>query len=265
MDRGGGELTPLRALVAAALLAAAVEMPAEAQIRVSPRPLPRPPRFRVAINAGIQDVKPFTETQTFDQYFEQASFTLTRTMERPVFYDGSISVGVWKRLHVIGAFSFLTNTGPGELTASVPHPLMFSTPRSVTGEVSQVQRREMGYHIDLGWRVAPTPNLEFTVFGGPSIFVADQVLVTGLRLGLANEVYPFDTLAFPAVDTESQTQTVTGYNAGVDMTWRFTRRFGLGVLLRYAVGKKDFTPPGGQPIEVEVGGLQAGGGLRVVF
>ncbi len=255
----------LRALIAAALLVAAVEIPAEAQIRVAPRPFPRPPRFRVAMNAGVQDIQEFTETQTFDEYFEQGSFTLTRPMERPVFYDGSIGVTVWRRLEVIGAFSFLTNTGPGELTASVPHPLTFNKPRSVTGEVSTVQRREMGYHIDLGWRVTATPNLEFTAFGGPSIFVADQVLVTGLRLGLANEVYPFDTLAFPAVDTESQTQTVIGYNAGVDMTWRFTRTFGLGLLLRYTAGKKDFTPPDGQPIEIEVGGLQAGGGLRVIF
>ena len=135
----------LRALIAAALLVAAVEIPAEAQIRVAPRPFPRPPRFRVAMNAGVQDIQEFTETQTFDEYFEQGSFTLTRPMERPVFYDGSIGVTVWRRLEVIGAFSFLTNTGPGELTASVPHPLTFNKPRSVTGEVSTVQRREMGY------------------------------------------------------------------------------------------------------------------------
>lgn len=254
-----------RVLVAAALLVAAMEITAEAQMRVAPRPFPRPPRIRLGINAGVQDIKPFTETQTFDQYFEQGSFTLTRQMNRPVFYDGSIGVTVWRRLEVIGAFSFLTNTGPGELTASVPHPLMFNKPRSVTGEVATVQRREMGYHIDLGWRITATPNLEFTAFGGPSLFVADQVLVTGLRVGLANEVFPFDALAFPAVDTESQTQTVTGYNAGVDMTWRFNRKFGVGLLLRYAAGKKDFTPPDGQPIEVEVGGLQAGGGVRVMF
>ena len=56
-----------------------------------------------------------------------------------------------------------------------------------------------------------------------------------------------------------------GYNAGVDMTWRFADHIGVGALLRYAAGKKDFEPTGGTPVEVNVGGLQAGGGLRVAF
>ncbi len=56
-----------------------------------------------------------------------------------------------------------------------------------------------------------------------------------------------------------------GYNAGVDMTWRFADNFGVGLLVRYSNGKKEFTPTGAQPVEVTVGGLHAGGGLRVLF
>ena len=89
--------------------------------------------------------------------------------------------------------------------------------------------------------------------------------MTKLNVTLANEVYPYDTLAFPSVSTETIKDKVSGYNAGVDMAWMFSKHIGLGALIRYTHGTKDFTPTGGQPVKIEVGGLNAGGGLRVVF
>ena len=43
-------------------------------------------------------------------------------------------------------------------------------------------------------------------------------------LSLDKEVFPFDELAFPGVETETLRENVMGYNAGVDMTWRFTQQ-----------------------------------------
>lgn len=260
-----------RVLLLAAALVGAADVAAEAQIRVLPtvRRLPMRPRqsrFYIAANVGYQDIEPFVQEQTFDQYFEQGSFELNRTLTQPIFFDAAVGVEVWRRLQVIAAFSFLANTGSGGLTASVPHPLQFNKHRSTEGEVAQVQRREMGYHFGAGWRVTTTPTLDVTVFAGPSIFMVDQVMVTGLQLGLANEVFPFDELAFPAVNTDSLTETATGYHAGVDTTWRFTRRFGVGLLLRYASARKNFSAtPGGPATEVNIGGLHAAGGLRLKF
>ena len=84
-------------------------------------------------------------------------------------------------------------------------------------------------------------------------------------LSLEKEVFPFDELAFPGAQTQTVRENVLGYNAGVDMTWRFSQNVGVGLLLRYSNGKKAFTPTGAQPVEVTVGGLHAGGGLRVLF
>jgi hypothetical protein len=261
-----------RVLLLAAALVTAADMAAEAQIRVPPttvRRLParrRPPRNFAAVNVGYQDIKPFVQTQTFDQYFEQGTFELNRKLAQPIFYDATVGVEVWRRLQVMTAFSFLTNTGPSDLTASVPHPLQFNRPRSTSGEVARVQRREIGYHFGAGWRVTTVPSLDFTVFAGPSIFAVDQVMVTALAITLAQETFPFDTLAFPSVNTNSITETAFGYHAGVDTTWRFTRRFGVGLLLRYSNARKDFAATAGGPItEIDIGGLHAGGGLRVNF
>jgi hypothetical protein len=49
------------------------------------------------------------------------------------------------------------------------------------------------------------------------------------------------------------------------MTWRFNDHIGVGALVRYAAGKKDFSPSDATPVEVKVGGLHAGGGLRLIF
>ena len=223
-------------------------------------------RFRISVNVGAQSTgTTLTEQQTFQQYFEQGSFTFTRTTPQDIFYDVGAAVRVWRSLHAGLAVSVFENTGTGDIEARVPHPLQFNRPRTTTEELSGITRREVGQHIIIGWAIPAAADIDFTVFGGPSVFTTEQTFVTGLMLTLDKEVFPFDALAFPGAQTETQREHVIGYNAGVDMTWRFSAHFGVGALLRYSGGKKDFTPTGSTSVEVQVGGLQAGGGLRLAF
>jgi hypothetical protein len=223
-------------------------------------------RLRFSLNAASQSTTTtITEEQTFQQYFEQGSFTFESTRPQDVLYDGGVLVRVWRNLRAGYSVSFFETNGSGQIEASVPHPLQFNRPRTTTSELTGVTRREIGQHVTIGWTVPTTATIDFTVFGGPSIFRTEQMLVTGLTMSLGKEVFPFDELAFPGARTETQRENVTGYNVGVDMTWRFMNHIGIGALFRYAAGRKDFTPTGGVPVEVEVGGLHAGGGVRVAF
>lgn len=233
-------------------------------------------RFRISANAGQQaSTATLTQEQTFDRYFEQGSFTFERTIPKAIIYDLGATVRIWRGLHAGAAASLFDNTGPGTVTARVPHPIQFNKPRTSSGDITNTMRREIGQHVMFGWNIstAPTPRfgrtprgLDFTVFAGPSIFMAEQLFVTSLTLSLEKEVFPFDELAFPAAQTTSVRDTVIGYNAGVDMTWRFSNNVGIGMLLRYSNGAKAFTPAAGsQPVDVTVGGLHAGGGLRLMF
>jgi hypothetical protein len=232
-------------------------------------------RVRISINAGQQaSTTTLTQEQTFDRYFEQGSFTFERTVPKALIYDLGIAVRLWRGLHAGAAVSVFEKTGPGTVTVRVPHPLHFNQPRTTNGDIANADRREVGQHLMFGWNIstaagprrsAATRGLDFTLFAGPSIFVTDQLLVTNLMLSLDKEVFPFDELAFPGAQTETPRENVMGYNAGVDMTWRLRNNIGLGLLLRYSQGKKEFTPTGAQPVEVTVGGLHAGGGLRVLF
>jgi hypothetical protein len=232
-------------------------------------------RVRISINAGQQaSSTTVTQEQTFERYFEQGSFIFERPVPKAAIYDAGMTVRLWRRLYGGAALSVFDKTGTGTVTARVPHPLHFNRPRITTGDIAGVSRREFGQHFMVGWNIstAAAPRLgraprglDFTVFAGPSIFVTDQLFPTRLMLSLENEVFPFDDLTFPAAETEIVRDNVMGYNAGVDMTWRFSRHFGVGLLLRYSNGKKGFAPTGAQPVDVTVGGLHAGGGLRVLF
>jgi hypothetical protein len=227
-------------------------------------------RIRISINAGQQTSSTIlTQEQTFERYFEQGSFTFERLVPTAVTYDLGVTARLWRGLHAGAAMSmFDDKSGAGTVTARVPHPLQFNKPRTATGEILNATRREVGQHIMFGWNVETAGGLEFLLFAGPSIFATDQLVVNSLTLTLDTEVFPFDELAFPAVESETLRENVMGYNAGVDMTWRVARKIGLGLLVRYSEGKQAFTPTrptGAAPVDVTVGGLQAGGGIRLIF
>ena len=221
---------------------------------------------RLSVNIGQQATSTtVTQQGSFDQYFEQGSTTFERTIPTSVIYDLGGTIRVWRQLHAGAAVSMFETTGEGELTARVPHPLQFNKPRTTTGDIADARRREIGTHIMFGWTIPAAHGLDFLLFAGPSFFSTEQLFAKSLTLSLDKEVFPFDELAFPGAETETLRENAVGYNAGVDMTWRFADHFGVGLLLRYSHGKKAFTPAGSQPVEVTVGGLNAGGGLRVLF
>lgn len=223
-------------------------------------------RFRISMNAGQQtSTTTVKQEQTFDRYFEQGSFTFERTVPTATIFDLGVTVRLWRGLHAGAAASVFDKTGSGTVTARVPHPLQFGKPRTATGDIAGAKRREVGQHLMFGWAIPASRGLDFLLFAGPSIFATEQLFVTSLNLALDKEVFPFDELAFPGAQTETPRENVVGYNAGVDMSWRFIKKVGVGLLIRYSSGKKEFTPTGTVPVEVTVGGLHAGAGVRLAF
>jgi hypothetical protein len=254
-------------LAAVVLLGTATSAEAQLRFRVAE------PRFRVAASAGQQVTsRSFSEEQTLDQYIELGSFKFERTIPRHLFYDGGVAVRVWHRLHAGLAVSFLDDKGPAKVSAQVPHPLHFNQARTVTGDVQSVRRREIAEHLQASWTIPLASGLELTAFGGPSIFMTEQILMTKLEVSLDKEVFPYDTLSFPGASTQTLKENAIGYHAGADLAWTLSRSVGLGIrsvglgiLIRYSNAKKDFTPTGGKSVAIETGGLHAGGGLRLML
>jgi hypothetical protein len=252
--------TPKRALyiivigLAAALLLPAV--PADAQGAW-------PGRVVVSVNGGMQSsARTFSDRITRPLYLEDATFDIDYATESELFFDGGAVVRLWGNLGAGVAVSRYTDDTAATVEGSLPHPFHFNQPRSIEGETPELRRRETGTHLQIAWMAAPTDQVRFIISGGPSWIQAEQGLVTEVRY---TEAYPFDEATFTSVDRVIEKETGTGFNVGVDVIWAFSKNIGVGGLLRYTRATADVSPSEGRSIELELGGLQAGGGIRILF
>jgi opacity protein-like surface antigen len=231
------------------------------------RRVPPPPggRIRLFIDGGGQLTEStFQDKQTFQQYLETGSFEFKQAIPRRPLVDGGFAVHTWRKLYVGGTVSAMNEQSNGALKAEVPNPVLFNRPRTMTADV-RASRYEIAAHIQASWTTRATRNIELTAFGGPSIFFTQQTYVTALTVGLENETYPFDDFLFAGASTDIFDDQILGYNVGADVNWKFARQIGLGGVVRFSRGRKDFTPKDGVPFTVEVGGLHVGAGLRFIF
>jgi hypothetical protein len=97
--------------------------------------------------------------------------------------------------------------------------------------------------------------------GGPTFFQAEQSFVNDVHY---DHEYPYDTATFRGVERDNESASGVGFNASLDVAWRLSRSFGLGGVVRYSHAKLPFTPAD-RSVNVDVGGVQAGLGVRVLF
>jgi hypothetical protein len=168
-----------------------------------------------------------------------------------------------EQLGVGAAYTRGTRSGDGALTGSLPHPLVFSRPRSFTAQGGDLSRTEQAVHLQAIWWVPFTDQVDFAVSAGPSFFSVRQDL---LRSASFSEVPPlFDSVAIDEVDVGRSKAPAVGFNVGVDMTYRFTRSLGAGVLVRYTRATVDFDVTQENTVSVTAGGFQIGAGVRYRF
>ena len=99
------------------------------------------------------------------------------------------------------------------------------------------------------------------VFGGPSYFWVRQDTVTDVTF---SESYPYNEATFTGATVTRQKTQGWGYNVGVDLSYYIAEHAGVGALIRYAPATVDL-PSGAGTVQIDVGGLQAGGGVRFRF
>jgi hypothetical protein len=170
---------------------------------------------------------------------------------------------VHKNFGIGFAYSFLSSSGDARISGSLPHPEGFNPPRQFTAEASDLSHSQHAFHFQAVWYVPFTDKVDFAIFGGPSIFSVKQDLVRGVFF---TDVPPdFNTVTIDAVDVVSLKETGFGLNFGADMTYALTNNIGAGVMMRYTYGGLDFQLSDEQTAELNAGGFQIAGGLRVTF
>jgi hypothetical protein len=119
--------------------------------------------------------------------------------------------------------------------------------------------KESAFHTDLGL-VGSSGAWGYAVFGGASFFSVQSDVIERLTY---SQSYPYDTVTGVQPSSQQLKDSPVGFNVGGRLDYRFgqSRRFALGVQLRYSNAKAKLS----DTLQVDVGGLQAGGGVRLYF
>jgi len=213
----------------------------------------------ITVSGGYQaGSSGFSETFGFQQYLEQASVTTQYPKKDGPTFDVGGGFRVWRNLAAAVAVSGVSRSTDGAVTGSIPHPFHFSTGRAIEGTAG-LTRTETAVHVQAAYVVPAGRRMLVTVSGGPSFFSVKQSLVQSVQY---SESYPFDTATLASAPTTSASKSVTGFNAGLDVGYYFTRSVGVGMMVRYA-GATLALPSHDATISTKVGGFLAGGGLRL--
>lgn len=207
-----------------------------------------------------------TDTRTSIIYEESSTLTSTSTFTSGSLFDVGVGLRVWKNMTVGGAYHQEQNDTDGQLTGSIPSPIFFNRPRSITETVSGLDRKEAATHLNIGWVLPFGEKLDVLVYGGPSFFRLTQEVVGEVRC-CTEQGGAFTTVGVTPTIVERKS-SISGYNVGLDATYivwsNDSIRLGGGGFVRFtgASATIDMLTTS-QP--TDVGGVQFGFGARLRF
>jgi hypothetical protein len=230
--------------------------PARAQTRAWPE------RFWFGVSGGIQPA-----VNSFDDAFERELYQETErvTLGYPVTSGALIAASggarVWKKLMLGFGATRYNRRASATVKARLPHPFFDNQFREIEG-TTNTTRSETAAHLLIGWMLPLSDTLRLIVTAGPSVLSVGQTLVTDVQF---SETFPYDTAEFTAATTTTATRTATGFNAGADVFWMFSRRIGAGGLVQVTRARARLNAGSGRTITVDAGGAQAALGIRALF
>lgn len=221
-----------------------------------------PEKIWVSVSGGIQPAaNSFSDAFDVPLYAENEKISIDYPVKGGALIAARGGYRVWKRLAIGIGVTRYNRRAQAVVDAQLPHPFFDNQLRPIDGTTS-VTRRELGAHVLVGWMMPLTDRLRVLVTAGPSVLSVRHTLVTGVEF---TETYPYDTAAFKGATTNDATASATGFNAGADVFWMFSRRIGAGGLVQVTRARARLPAGSGRTVSVDAGGAQAAAGLRLVF
>lgn len=204
------------------------------------------------------------DSRTRTVYEEAATFNTSSTFTSGSLFDVGVGIRLWRNLTAGLAYHQEQNDTEAEITGSVPSPLFFNRPRTLSA-TEPLDRKEAATHVNIGWVVAISDKIDVMVSGGPSFFRLTQEVISDVE---HSETSATDTTVGAEFDKIEAKKSVTGFNLGVDATYIFwsndSIRVGAGGFFRYASAETEVEMlSSSQP--TKVGGTQFGLGVRLRF
>jgi len=210
------------------------------------------------VNGGGQ-----TQSRTFSTtlapvsvYGQTATAATTASVDGGPIVDFSLGYRVIPYVPYFGVafgYSKFSKSGSVAGAASVPSPIFFNQPASVSIPARGATHSERSIYVVLVGFVPLTNRIELALSFGPSFTRVEQEFITGFSV-------PAGTQNVTTV-SDTQSGTAKGVNAGADLTYMVIRRVGVGGFIRYNGGSVDLPAAS----DVKVGGFQLGAGVRLRY
>lgn len=229
-----------------------------------------PERTFVTIDVPFQaSSNEFSETLSFPDTVrktENVTFAASYGSTGGALFDAGAGVRLASSLGAGLTVSWLRRSASASFDLMVPNPLVTNRPLDLPGSVSGLTRNEVAVHFQALYAIALSKRARVMLGGGPSVFNTRQDLVRSIEF----ETSPgFTALKFDQALISTSKQTVLGFNASADITWSLAPHFGVGTVTRYSRAKVALDPGSEsgvtRRIEMHAGGLQIGGGVRLLF
>jgi hypothetical protein len=204
---------------------------------------------------------PFSKRTTFQIFHETATFSAVYPAGTSPALAGGLAVRLWKSVSIGAMVTRVQTRTDAAVEGEIPHPFFFERHRPISGTAEQIRREERAAHLQLRIIIPVTRRFDLSVFGGPSRWRIEQDRIASIDY--ASE-YPFDTARLTGVVLNTVTGMTWGYNAGIDASLYLTNHIGVGGLLLVATANPDEDPTA-TTADTRIGGLRAGGGIRVRF
>jgi len=218
-------------------------------------PSPSTSKFFVFVDVGGQlQSRTLDMSSTQTVYEEPASLNASVPIGKGVVPDFGGGYRVWGNVFVGLTVSFFNDTGDAAYTASIPDPLFFGRPKTVTGTLTGLKHSEVAYLPELIYSRPVSDKMDIVGKIGPAIINLSQDSISGF-------IVPAGTQDL-IINTTSQSGTGAGFNASIGVNYNLTGRYAVGGYLRYAGASVELD---GVPDKQDVGGAQVGAGLRVNF
>jgi hypothetical protein len=229
-----------------------------------------PQRTFVTIDVPFQPLNnDFSESLSFVDTLrktENVTFVAGYESTRGALVDAGAGVRLAHNFGVGLTASWFQRSGSGSFDLKVPNPLVASKPLDLAGSISGLKRDELGLHIQALYALALGKNGRVMLAGGPTVFNTTQDLVRSIEF---DTLPGFTSLKFDQALITEVKQTVVGFNVSADITWVLASHLGVGTVTRYSRAKVTLDPGAesgvSRAIEMHAGGLQIGGGIRLLF
>ena len=249
-------MNALPAVLALAALTLAAPPPADAQTADPPR------RVHIWLHGGfVPGASEFTGTQTFTEFAEQGRIDTQYHQDAGPVFEIGVGFRLRRRLGLAAAGSFGRRDGTGSFTATLPHPLYFGAFRPASGDFRGTSQREKALHLDLAL-LGGSSRLQWSAFAGPSLIAVRAELVQRVDY---TQAYPFDTVTVTGTPLAATSDHAFGFNVGAGLDWQVARHVAIGTQVRFSHATVSLEPTAEDRVEIDAGGLQLTGGLRLDF